>query len=319
MKTVYQIFPVRLSKLAGLSILAAFFSMVLPQGLLAQSKFLPYRGVAYTVSGNKLVSADVAVQLSVLKTSPTGEALYTEVHKTTTDGAGQFQIELGKGSVKKGKLQDIVWSSGDYFLEVGLDVTGGESFRTLGVMPFFFTPPAAEMDSTKGTFLYSIGESYGGGVVFHQWKDAKGVEHGLVVNLHHLNFSPSISNNPAPAPKKAAPTANWTGLNPPKADKKESENMSPAAKLCDELETGGFDDWYLPSIDELAILWRNREQVNIALAKIKDAHPLLLSGFYWSRTKYEGDDEWTFSFPNGNASGTRFHLNTYLLRAIRAY
>jgi hypothetical protein len=298
--------------------LAILLGVLSTQHLVAQTKFLPYRGVAYTVSGNKLVSAPIAVQLSVLKTEPTGEALYTETHKTTTDGAGQFQIELGKGTVKKGKIQEIVWTSGDYFLEVGLDVNGGESFRTLGVMPFFFTPPAAELDSTKGTFLFSIGETYGGGVVFHQWKDSKGVEHGLVVSLHDLEFTPNIDTKPA-APKKTNPTANWTGLNPPKPEQAAPAKLSPAGKLCDDLETGGFDDWYLPSIDELAILWKNREQVNLALSKIKEADPLLLSGFYWSRTKYEGEDEWTFSFTNGNASGNRFHLNTYILRAIRAY
>jgi hypothetical protein len=318
MKTESQSSFIRLSKGLVCTTLLGLLSVLSTSSLAAQSKFLPYRGVAYTVSGNKLVSSAVAVQLSVLKSEPTSEAIYTETHKTTTDGAGQFQIELGKGLVKKGKLQEIVWTSGDYFLEVGLDVNGGESFRTLGVMPFFFTPPAAEMDSTKGNFLFSIGETYGGGVVFHQWKDAKGVEHGLVVSLYHLEFSPNIDTKPS-APKKANPTANWTGLNPPKADQATPEKLSPAGKLCDELESGGFDDWYLPSVEELAILWKNSEQVNVALAKIKESHPLLMTGFYWSRTKHEGEDEWTFSFSNGNASGNRFHLNTYLLRAIRAY
>lgn len=34
-----------------------------------------------------------------------------------------------------------------------------------------------------------------------------------------------------------------------------------AAKICDVLVLGGYDDWYLPSIDELKILIDNKEKV----------------------------------------------------------
>lgn len=36
-----------------------------------------------------------------------------------------------------------------------------------------------------------------------------------------------------------------------------SDANHPAAQFCRSLKIGGYDDWYLPSRDELAMLWRN--------------------------------------------------------------
>lgn len=41
------------------------------------------------------------------------------------------------------------------------------------------------------------------------------------------------------------------------------ENNFPAAKFCNDLVINGFDDWYLPSVDELEILYRNFKPTTI--------------------------------------------------------
>jgi hypothetical protein len=33
-----------------------------------------------------------------------------------------------------------------------------------------------------GEFTHSIGEKFGGGVIFHVWKDDQGIEHGLIAD-----------------------------------------------------------------------------------------------------------------------------------------
>jgi len=61
-----------------------------------------------------------------------------------------------------------------------------------------------------------------------------------------------------------------------------------AACLCDELEAFGYDDWYLPSKEELDALYQNKEK---------------LGGFspddYWSSTEEDNDDAWYQSFETG--------------------
>jgi hypothetical protein len=88
-----------------------------------------------------------------------------------------------------------------------------------------------------------------------------------------------------------------------------------AAQLCDELEVNGFDDWFLPSRDELNVMWGV-------------LHRRGLGGFknesYWSSTPVnnEGTRIWLIEFANGDhsagSSGGNYY-NGYRLRAIRQF
>lgn len=83
------------------------------------------------------------------------------------------------------------------------------------------------------------------------------------------------------------------------------------ARLCSDLELNGYDDWYLPSKDELNQLYLNRE---------------VIGGFfdeaYWSSTEYFSYYPNLFaynqSFATGSSVGT-WKSEAYHVRAIRAY
>jgi hypothetical protein len=86
-----------------------------------------------------------------------------------------------------------------------------------------------------------------------------------------------------------------------------------AADLCAAFEFGGYDDWFLPSKDELDLMYKNLKQAG-------------LGGFsgnnYWSSSqKGDGRIAWTQSFSNGNQDNWRFEGkdNTYSVRAVRAF
>ena len=92
---------------------------------------------------------------------------------------------------------------------------------------------------------------------------------------------------------------------------------SPAATYVNGLTDGGFTDWYLPSVDELGILWHNRFHANKALNA--GSFTLLSNAAnYWSSTEDGATLAFIFSFTNGNAS---FYgkPNTYSVRAVRAF
>lgn len=80
-----------------------------------------------------------------------------------------------------------------------------------------------------------------------------------------------------------------------------------AAKLCYDLEIGGYNGWYLPSKDELNILFLNRD---------------VIGGFaalpYWSSTESGSNYAWHQCFSNGYQSNTNMG-GIYHVRAVRVF
>ena len=62
----------------------------------------------------------------------------------------------------------------------------------------------------------------------------------------------------------------------------------PAVQFCSGLQIGGFDDWYLPSRDELMMLWRNLgpHRQNTPELFRNDGAEGFQSDWYWSSTEY---------------------------------
>ena len=62
-----------------------------------------------------------------------------------------------------------------------------------------------------------------------------------------------------------------------------------AKKACKELKENGYNDWYLPSKEELNQLYLNRSAVGG-----------FASGVYWSSTEVSANNAWSQHFGNGN-------------------
>ena len=73
--------------------------------------------------------------------------------------------------------------------------------------------------------------------------------------------------------------------------------------------SGGYDDWFLPSSDEMDLLYRIR-----GVLGVDGFSP----GVYWSSTEYRDDDAWVQTFINGNQYdyGKGY---TRDVRAVRAF
>jgi hypothetical protein len=83
-----------------------------------------------------------------------------------------------------------------------------------------------------------------------------------------------------------------------------------AALLCAEFDAEGYSDWYLPSIDELDLLYQGRKYV-----------PEIGAGDYCSSSEYAkgNNDCWAIHFAK---EGERFRYNKgfkYRVRAIRRF
>jgi TolB-like protein len=83
-----------------------------------------------------------------------------------------------------------------------------------------------------------------------------------------------------------------------------------AAQLCIALNYDGFYDWYLPSRDELDLMYKNLKQKGLGN----------FSGeWYWASSQDHNRDAWSYNFNNGTQNATAHKLNTYSVRAVRAF
>jgi hypothetical protein len=92
-----------------------------------------------------------------------------------------------------------------------------------------------------------------------------------------------------------------------------------AAYLCFLSSLGGFNDWYLPSIEELNKMFQNIGQGNaLGLGNIGS-----FLGYYWSSSDFDGGKAWLQGFGTSPGTdiiqGTSLKTNTYNVRAIRAF
>ena len=166
----------------------------------------------------------------------------------------------------------------------------------------------------KKEFSHYIGERFGGGVIFHLWLDSNRVEHGLIVSLNNQSDSMYWSNV---TDSIIGPTAQstWDGLANSNAIVMQSGHTNSAAKLCLDLVSGGFDDWYLPSIQELTVLWGNYHIVGRSILTAPNAYQM--KGYYWSSTEYL-DYAFYCNFNNGDRP-IDVKQGTISVRSVRSF
>ena len=94
-----------------------------------------------------------------------------------------------------------------------------------------------------------------------------------------------------------------------------------AARLCDDLVYGGYDDWFLPSKDELNLMWENLADSDGNNSNSGPSDPNNIGGFevtfYWSSSEFNDFNAWGQYFSDGNQ--LNLNKNFDRVRAIRAF
>jgi len=140
-----------------------------------------------------------------------------------------------------------------------------------------------EKVSSSGTQHY-IGEEFGGGVVFYV--DRTG-EHGLIVSTTNVSTAARFGTNTTTGANNRHNGQFNTNL-------LDNSALADAAYKVNEYNGGGYTDWYIPAIDELALLFYARYNVSKALESISGSDDLNFP-VYWSSTEVDADEAYNYS------------------------
>ena len=162
------------------------------------------------------------------------------------------------------------------------------------------------VNATSGTCGLSIGDTYAGGIIF--FLDGSGC-HGLVAKA---------TNEPGTYQWSSTYFNTWafaSGIYGGAQNTKKSiaravasASTCPAASVCDNLTSGGYTDWYLPSKDELDMMY-----VNLHMQGLGG----FANNFYWSSTELVNNSAWTQYFNGNQTSDIKDYAN--YVRAVRAF
>jgi len=149
----------------------------------------------------------------------------------------------------------------------------------------------------------TIGAHYGGGIVFYI--DETG-QHGLIAAATDQSRGQWGCTGTSIG---GTGTVIGTGQANTKAIVNGCRTEGIAARICDDLILNGYNDWFLPSKDELNQMY---------------IHQTVIGGFanhifaYWSSSEYDGSKAWFRSFYSGTRNITN-KCDTVYVRAVRAF
>jgi hypothetical protein len=170
-----------------------------------------------------------------------------------------------------------------------------------------------QSDGTLALRQYKVGDFDQGGIVF--WVDGTG-EHGLVADTADItDFSNQIEWSNGINYKVTNASGDGVGSGEMNTmliiAQQTADNTAGtfAALQCTNLIRGSYGDWYLPSKEELNLMYINLHSSGIGSFQDLD---------YWSSTEFSGTDAWMQDFING-ALRHEVKGNKCSVRAIRTF
>jgi hypothetical protein len=284
---------------------------------------MSYQAILRDASDALIVNQGVGIQVSVLTASDCNSgAVYVETHSATTNSNGLVSLEIGMGTATMGTFSGIDWSGGPYYLKTETDPTslGGVGYTITGCTQLLSVPYAlhAKTAEVVGTCNLKIGDSHEGGIIFYL--DGSGC-HGLVAAASDQStgiqwYNGSFTNTTAYGSGTGAGWGNTSMI---------VFNQGAgayAAKICYDLNEGGYSDWYLPSRYELDLMWHNLADSDGDGTNSGPADPNNTGGFaadwYWSSTEFDGSNAWGQYFSDGDQYDNDKTDFGYV-RAVRAF
>jgi hypothetical protein len=270
-------------------ILLLFITLAIcPLWLFSQApQAFKYQTVVRNTEGDILANKSISLQMSILKGSVSGDVVYRERHYKTSNSFGLINLEIGNGEKISGDFATIPWGEDIFFLQIEMDISGGNDFQFFGTQQLLSVPYALHAGSADNAIEYEAGDGIevNDNIITNTSPDqevtvqaGEGIEvSGEYPDFTVTNtFSTIVPDPSLPIPIIHSggiiyvhPTDNSTDVYWGSTDVETNaislsngelntqmivDNLGPgnyAAYVCDTLTAFGYDDWYLPSIMEL--------------------------------------------------------------------
>ena len=128
-------------------IIVALMMMAAMNATAQAPQLINYQAVARDAAGTPLANQAVSIRFDIHDGSPTGSVQYQETQSATTNAYGLFNVQVGNGIAVVGTMASVTWSSGNKYLQVEIDPTGGSSYVDMGSQQLVSIPYAAFANS----------------------------------------------------------------------------------------------------------------------------------------------------------------------------
>ena len=142
-----------------LPILALILCSCFLQPLFSQTpELVNYQAVIRNSAGEIVADANISLKLEVISDAIGGETIYSETHNLTTSSSGIVSTRLGNGA-SNDSFDSITWGEKEYFLQVSVDVSGGNTFELLGSSQIVSVPYALHAKKSSSTKVPRLTQS----------------------------------------------------------------------------------------------------------------------------------------------------------------
>ncbi|HMT34384.1 MAG: hypothetical protein IPF62_05555 [Bacteroidetes bacterium] len=130
-------------------LIAALACLLISATLFAQSQvpqLFNYQGIARDAKGNPMSNQKMSLKLSVLPTADANVAEYEETQSVTTNEFGLYTLQIGNGTALTGQMKTVKWETGNKYIKVSIDPTGGNNYADAGTNQLLSVPYAIYAD-----------------------------------------------------------------------------------------------------------------------------------------------------------------------------
>lgn len=113
--------------------------------LQAQDKMpqaISYQAVARDTQGKVVSEKSIGVKVEILRGSENGNVVFSETHKPTSSRTGTVNLLIGQGVSENGSFASIDWGADTYFLQLSMDLAGGDNYQKVSTTQMLPVPYA---------------------------------------------------------------------------------------------------------------------------------------------------------------------------------
>ena len=121
-------------------------------GTMAQvPQLFNYQGIARDAAGNPLSNQSLSLKLAILPTSDAIVPEYEETQQVSTNEFGLYSLQIGNGTPLSGAMKNVKWETGNKYIKVAIDPTGGNQYIDAGTNQLLSVPYAIYADKSGST------------------------------------------------------------------------------------------------------------------------------------------------------------------------